>query len=677
MTLSTLRANFGFILLWCFAVACCLGGDAEAQRVFTVAGGAVGDGGPATSAAFANPHYIAEDRNGNLYISDEFNHRIRRVDVAGNITTVAGTGISGYSGDGGPAKSAMLSFPIGMVMDTRGNLLIADNGTSRVRQIDRHGIITTIAGNGTAGYSGDGGPATAASLNQPWGLAVDDLGNLYISDRSNEVIRKVDRSGIIHTVAGNGTAGFSGDGGPATSASLNLPTGLALDGAGNLYIADSSNYRIRVVNTAGTITTIAGNGSGSGCTGDGGPATLAPIGFSEGVEISGGSLLIATGSCSRVRAVDLGTQIITTIAGSSSGFNGDGNSLLFTEFDGPTGLLPDASGNLVIAERSNARVRKLDFAAQTVVTIAGGYIGDGGPGTAGSLNLPNALNFDMTGNLYIADQHNHRVRKVDSSGVITTFAGTGISGKSGDGGPAILATLDLPQAVAADSAGNVFIADAVGSVLRRVNTRGIISSIPHIFAFITSLAADSAGNLYAADSGTCVIWKRAPTGSLSIVAGVPFQCGYNGDGIQASRAWLSPNAVAADSNGNIFIADYYNSRVRKVTPAGLISTVVGTGACGFSGDGGPAASAMVCPFSVALDSKGNLFIADLDNARIREVNRLGTIQTLAGTGSFAGYNGNGLPAKQTNFDYPAALAVSPSDALYVDDLLQYRVRKIQ
>jgi sugar lactone lactonase YvrE len=665
----------------CCAVTVLLGQAAMAQKkVFTVAGGAVRDGGPATDAALNHAEYTAYDKQGNLYIADHFAHRIRKVNKNGIISTIAGNGISGYSGDGGPAKSAMVSFPTGLVIDGSGNIWFSDNGNNRVRKIDGNGVINTVAGNGTAGYSGDGGPATSAELNSPWGLAVVG-GKLYIADFANNVVRRVKASGIINTVAGNGTAGFSGDGGRAKKASLNLPIAVVAQASGVFYVADLQNRRVRQVDGSGIITTFAGNGS-SGCTGDGGLATAAAIGSPNGLEIGGGSLLIATSSCGRVRAVDLTNNTISTMAGSTAGFNGDGHPPLSTQFLSPHGLEFDASGELTIVDTGNNRVRKLDSGTQTVLTIAGGFIGDGGSASASSLHLPLGIGFDPSGDLFIADSDNQRIRKVDGGGSISTPVGTGFTGYTGDGGPATQATLLLPQAVAADSAGNIFLVDQAGSVLRKVDGGGTINSLPNpepYTYYMTSLVADSSGNVYAADVGGCVVWKITPADVATIVAGIQYECGFNGDGIPATQAMLSgPWGVAVDAKGRIYIADYASNRVRKINAAGIINTLAGNDNCAFGGDGGKAKNATLCsPQGVAVAANGSVYIADTGNARVRVVNPSGVIQTLAGTGSFQGYNGDGLAAKKTNLDYLAAVAVSPDGVVYLVDEIQARVRKIE
>jgi trimeric autotransporter adhesin len=680
-----MRSMISRLLILVWTTGLLLAGLPQAQAqltVTTVAGGAVKDGGPATAAPLTLPRFAAYDKAGNLYIADDWAHRIRKVNQSGVISTIAGNGISGFSGDGGPAKSALVSFPTGITIDGQGNILFTDQGNYRVRRIDPQGIITTIAGTGVIGYTGDGGPAINATFNSMYGLAVDRLGNIYICDEGNNVIRKVDLTGTITTVAGNGTAGFSGDGGPAISASLDFPYAVLPDASGNFYISDYLNDRVRKVNTKQIIKTVVGNGS-SGCTGDGGPATSAAIGGPRGLLLSGGNLLVAGGGCSKIRTVALSTQIINSVAGSTTGYDGDGNPPLSTRFYGESALLLDKSGNLVIVDRGNDRVRVLTTATQLVTSIVGGYTGDGGKGTASALDFPQGINFDHSGNLYIADDYAHRIRKVTPGGIISTFAGSGISGYTGDGGPATSATLNFPEAMAADSRGNVYISDQFGIVLRKVNGSGIISTSPASGFFgLFGLATDASGNVYGADAFACVVWKISPNGTVTTFAGdsVTFQCGYNGDNIPAAQALLNgPNAVALDSAGNVYIADEFNNRIRVVSASnGNITTLAGNGTCGFSGDGGPANLAMICDASgVATDTSGNVFIADLGNGRVRSVNSSQIIQTIAGTGSFAGYNGNGLPALQTNLDAVYEIAVNPAGVVYWSDYVQYRVRKAQ
>jgi myo-inositol-hexaphosphate 3-phosphohydrolase len=335
------------------------------------------------------------------------------------ITTVAGTGgVSGFSGDGGPATSARMRGPRTMEADSAGNLYITDTENHRVRKVSPSGIITTLAGTGTAGYSGDGGPATAARLRDPHGVAVDGAGNVYIADSPNQRIRKVSPSGIITTVAGTGTSGFNGDGIQATAARLNYPKGVEVGPDGALYIGDANNHRVRRVDlSTGVITTVAGSGT-RGSTGDGGPATAARLNTPRNVAFAG-------------------------------------------------------NGDLYIADDQNYKVRRVDAVTKTISTVAGtgvrGYSGDGGAATAARLNLVRDVAVDGAGNLYIADELNHRIRWVDTSGIIRTFAGTGVRGFSGDGGPATSARIRAPRGVAVDPSGRVLIGDTGNHVIRRVS----------------------------------------------------------------------------------------------------------------------------------------------------------------------------------------------------------------
>ena len=592
-----------------------------------------GDGGAATAAGLANPSGVAVDLAGNLYIADRNNNRIRKVDSSGTITTVAGTGTSGFSGDGGAATAAGMSA-YGIAVDAEGNLYIADRNNNRIRKVDSSGTVTTVAGNGSLGFAGDGGAATAAGMSA-YGVAVDAAENLYIADSSNRRIRKVDSGGMITTLAGNGSLGFAGDGGAATAAGMN-PVGVAADAAGNLYIADLSNQRIRKVDAGGTITTVAGNGT-AGYSGDGGAATAAGMSVYGIAVDAAGNLYIVDSSNQRIRKVDaVGT--ITTVAGNGvTTFSGEGGAATAARLFNPFGVAADAAGNLYIADSSNQRVRKVD-AAGTITTVAGsgvfGFSGDGGAATAAGVN-PYRIAVDAAGNLYIADQGNHRIRRVDAAGTITTVAGSGAFGFSGDGGAATAARLFNPSGVAVDATGNLYIADTNNQRIRKVHAGGTITTV--------------AGN-----------------GTL----------GFSGDGGVATAARLAnPFGVAVDAAGNLYVADTSNRRIRKVDAAGMITTVAGNGSLGFSGDGGSATTASLGgPSDVAVDAAGNLYIADRGNRRIRQVDAGGTITSVAGNGT-VGYSGDGGAATAASFADPVAVAVEAAGNLYIADLTNQRIRR--
>jgi sugar lactone lactonase YvrE len=329
------------------------------------------------------------------------------------ISTVAGSGTAGFCGNGSPATSACLNFPIGVAVDGNNSLFIADTFNNRVRQFKSPGAITTVAGTGTPSFCGDRGPATSACLNAPEAVALDEGGNLFIADTFNHRIRRVGSSDTVTTVAGNGTADFCGDNSAATSACLNFPHGVAADGDGSLFIADTFNHRIRRI-TKGTISTIAGTGTPGFC-GDTGPAISACLQF-------------------------------------------------------PVAVVVDSKGDLLVTDLGNQRIRRIHRG--TITTVAGngamGFCGDGGPAVNACLSSPVGIAVDTGGNLFIADTNNHRIRQVDISGTIYTVAGNGTPGFCGDGGPAISACLSGPTGVALDN-NDLFIADQQNSRIRRVH----------------------------------------------------------------------------------------------------------------------------------------------------------------------------------------------------------------
>jgi sugar lactone lactonase YvrE len=349
-------------------------------------------------------------------------------------------------------------------------------------------IISTYAGNGygqgtgtTGGYTGDGGPATSAELFFPYGVAFDGKGNLYIGDQGNMVVRKVTPGGIISTVAGTGQQGFSGDSGLAVSAKLNNPTGLAFDSAGNMYICDSYNFRVRKVDTFGIITTIAGTGSWS-YSGDGGPATSAGLSNVSGVVFGrGGNLFLVDGNNYRIRKIN-SAGIISTVAGNGAqGYSGDGGPATSASLNQLGAITLDSKGNMYIADFENHRVRKVDTAG-IIITIAGNgnnaFSGDGGPAINAEVNYPSGITVDRMNNIYISDQGN-RVRKIDTLGIITTIVGVGGYGYTGDGGAATSAKLDHPQDLAFDTIGNLYIADLWNNKIRTVTNVAGVTLLPH------------------------------------------------------------------------------------------------------------------------------------------------------------------------------------------------------
>jgi uncharacterized protein (TIGR03437 family) len=666
-------------------------------------------GRPATAAHLVNPNYIAFDAQGNLYFSDSGLAIVLKVSTSGVISVVAGTGLSTGGGDGGLAVGASLGYPMGLAFDSAGNLYIAERDASDVRKVDTNGIITTVVGTGgQGGFSGDGGPATKALIQGPAGIAVDSSGNLYIADNGNNRIRMVTAStGIITTIAGSSTTGFAGDGGPATKATFLLPTGIAVDSSGNVYIADTYNHVIRKINTSGIISTVAGSHQG-GYGGDNGPATKAELAAPQGVTLdASGNLYIADSSNQRIRRVDT-NGIITTIAGTgTAGFSGDGALATGATFGNPVGVAVDASGAVYVADLNNGRVRR--FVVGGAITTFGGTVtsvGDGGPSIQSRLNRPASVAVDSSANLYIADPTANRVRKVTPSGTIITLAGNGQTGYGGDNGPSSAAMLSAANSVAVDSTGNVYIADAGNGRIRRVNaTTGIITTFagggsgtytgpgtggdggPATAAslgFPLQVAVDGAGNVYFVDAvfsntnpNSLSVRRVTTDGKINTWAGGSTASGFSGDGGPPLQAQFSPSInIAAGNDGSLYIADINNYRVRKVDPAGAtINTIAGNGQATDSGNGGPAISAgLNFPWAVLADAAGNLYIGE--SSAVRKVSPGGIISAYAGGGG-GGFSGDGGPATAASLAVVAGLALDSGNNLYIADLGNRRIRQVQ
>jgi uncharacterized protein (TIGR03437 family) len=687
---------------------------AQQYSVSTVAGGAP----PATPVAALNisigqPKKLAIS-GANVYFSS--GNSVFKIDASGTLTLIAGNGRPGFSGDGGSAVNAQLNAPQGLALDSGGNIYIADSQNNRVRKVSTSGTITTFAGDGTVNppnFWGDAGPATAASLHLPTGLAIDSAGNVYIAVSNDHTVRIVTTDGIINIFAGAGYQGYYGDYaadtigsvttvtnvGTATTAGLSNPQDVAIGPNNTIVIADTGNGAIRSVTLtktsigpAGTISTISGSG-GIGLSGDGtaiGLAMLAP--FSLAAD-SSGNIYIAEFGTNRIRKLDTKGNIATAIGDGNQGFAGDGGAPNKVEMYLPTGVAVDSAGNIYFADSNNNRVRKLS--GSTVGTIAGNGLlsrsGDGGPATSAQLNAPLGVALDNSGNLYIADTGNNQVRKVTASGVISTVAGTGTAGSTGDGGAATAAQLNAPQGLAVDAAGNLYIADVQNHKVRKVSG-GTITTVAGSgtagfggdggaapsaqLNLPIGVAVDASNNLYIAEFGNNRVRKVAGSGNISTLAGTGVN-GYSGDGAQATSAQLNgPQAVAVDSTGNVYIGDAANNRIRKVAANGVITTFAGTGAGGFSGDGGAATSAQVAnPVALAVDSVGNVYVSD-GSLRIRKIFVSGVISTVAG-GSTRGYFGDGGAATSAGLNGPSGLAVNSAGSIWFADTRNNAVRLLQ
>lgn len=724
----------------------------SSNTIITVAGGAAGQNqGNGNQFNVCAQNKIIGGFGGYSYLNSC--GEIFAVSLNGQVTPVVGTGVTGYSGDGGPATNAQIASGASGFLDSTGNLYIADAGNDRIRVVNMQstpitvqgvtiapGTIQTVAGNGTAGYNSDNIPATSAELNLPSSVVVNSAGNIFIADEDNYRIREVS-AGVITTIAGTGTSGYAGDNGPATSAEINLVTSLALDSSGNIYLADSGNQRVRVINrqtsfiviqtvgiSAGGIATIAGNGTASYTTGT--VAISSPLNNPVGVFVdTSNNVFISDENNERVREVSSGT--ISTVAGNGTAGYSSGLAATSAGLSNPTSLYVATSGDVFFSDLSG--VHEVVVATGILETVLGnsafGYSGDNGPATSAQMFSPQGVAVDGSGNIVIADAGNYRLRKVNgATGVITTIAGNGTASSSGDNGLATSATVLPSFALAIDHSGNIFFgersyatgAPVTGRVREIVAATGDIMTVagtgtngvngdggPATSAQIsqpTGIALDTAGNLYltggnANNTGARVrVVNRQATnlvingitilpGDIQTVAGTGVP-GYAGDGGSAISAQFNNiMGVAVDAHGNIYVADTTNARIRvintqstTITVAGVsiapgtVQTVAGSGVSGFGGDGGSATAALITVDGLVLDGSGNIFFVD-GRFHVREVvNSTGIIQTVAGFAS--GFSGDGGPATSAELNVPIELAIDASGHLYVSDEDNARIRMI-
>lgn len=674
---------FGFLLF---------GASVWAQQyvISTIAGGAP----PATPAIAAatsigDPTRLATDAAGNVYFGSL--HSVFKVDTGGTLTRFAGSGRAGNSGDGGPATAAQLNFAMGIATDAAGNVFVADRDASVVRKITADGVITTVAGSGTQGFAGDGGSATSAQIDGPFGVAVDAAGNLYIADTNNHVVRQVSPNGTISTVAGTGTRGFLGDGGAARDAWLDGPQAVALDAAGNLYIADTFNGRIRRVGTDGVISTVAGRGSIGIFGGDDGPAKNGALSLPTDVAVDrDGKLYIADFGNSKIRLVTNG--IITTVAGKFTGApRTEGQAAVNARLGGPTGVTVDRSGTIYFVEAGIGSSTGLAVGGYKVwkvspagllTTLAGNGIPnfsrDGTLATAAQLNSPSGVAVGASGVLYISDTQNQRVRAVAPGSAIATLAGSGVPGFNGEIESPRTALLNRPVGVAADAQGNWYVADTANNRVRKVQPGGNLITIAgngNASYFgddglatrgsvnqPEGVAVDAAGNVYIADTLDHAVRMVTPDGVINTLAGTGTP-GYSGDGGPANRARLNrPRGVAVDAGGNVYVADTGNNQVRRIDRLGTIETV----------DTGGALSD---PRGVAVDGAGNLYIADTGNRSVRRLSPGALLTTIAGNGTCC-YSGDGGLAVNARLNQPWGVAVDATGNVYVADPANDAVRML-
>lgn len=642
---------------------------ADTALTFTTLAGSPGSvvnsiDGTGSAAQFYAPRGIAVDSTGTVYVADSSNHTIRKVTAAGVVTTLAGSAGSAGSTTATPTQ---FSEPFGVAVDSSGTVFVADTNNNAIRKISAAGVVTVLAGGGGQGTTD--GTGTAAKFREPHGVALDSGGNVYVTDYMNHTVRKVTPAGVVTTIAGSAdNAGLAN--GQGTAAQFKSLQGIAVDSAGNVYVADAGNRAIRKISSSGLVTTLA---DGAGTFGDIRGITLD----------SDGNVYVADFNANVIWKVTP-AGVITVFAGSPP-TAGSADGTTSARFNAPSGIALDSAKNLYVADTLNNTVRKISSGGTvtTLAGLAGRSSSLDGKGTTARFEDPYAVAADGAGNVYVADATDHSIRKISADGTVTTLAGkAGTFGSSdGSGTSALFRT---PRGIAADSAGNVYVADTGNKTVRKITAAGVVSTLAGLagqggstngigtaarFGSPYGVAVDTAGNVYVMDTeGT--LRKITAAGVVTTLAGTAGANGFT-DGTGTAARFSVPFDLAVDSAGNVYVCDHGNHAIRKVTPAGVVTTLAGSGTAG-KADGNGRAASFKFPAGIAVDSSGYVFVADTDNQVIRRISPAGDVTTVAGSGSLGSADGVGTAA---SFYNPKDVAVDAGGNLYVADEANHTIRK--
>ncbi len=672
-----------------------------AYHFTTFAGAAVGADGTGKQALFDKPNSTATDSAGNVYVADFNHHVVRKITPAGVVTTIAGFAGDGEVGDrDGTGVDARLFFPTGIALDSTGNIYVTEQQGYTVRKITPAGVVSTLAGTFAAPGSADG-IGSSARFYYPCGIAVDSAGNVYVSEILNQTIRKITPAGVVSTIAGATAVNGSTDG-PGAVARFSNPADLAIDNTGNLYVADNLNSTIRKIVLGSsvrdiTVSTFAGTAGVVGNTD--GTGAAASFNGPYGLSVDGaGNIYVADTFNHTIRKIN-SARVVTTFAGTAGVYGAADGTGSVARFNTPTDITVNSAGTLLyVADYGNNEIRKIT-SSRVVSTFAGwvnnppggvGYVD--GTGRAARFGQPNGIAVAGT-TVYVSDADN-TIRKITSGGVVTTLAGTpGVAG--GADGTGAAAKFDSPSGIAADSKGNVYVADLNNCTIRKiVAATGAVTTLAGTaraqgyvdgtgpaarFTFPFAVAVDSAGStVYVSDSFNQVVRRiNVSTGAVTTLAGYqPDGPVQDVDGIGSNARLNYPGGIAVDKNGNVYVAEETASTVRKITPGGVVTTLAGTftpnGNYDGSADGTGAAARFYCPWGIAVDAKGTLYLADWGNYTIRKITSAGVVTTLGGAPLSNGMND--ATGSGARFYLPAGIGVDATGKIYIADSWNSEIR---
>jgi hypothetical protein len=646
-----------------------------------------GNGSSGGVSVFNTPSGLAVNSAGTVYVTDSGNSMVRAISSSGVVTTLAGmVGQPGIADGTGTGASFVL--PVGPAIDSAGNVYVADYNSATIRKITPAGVVTTLAGLASNGGTVDG-TGTAARFFKPSSVAVDSGGNLYVADSGNHTIRKITPAGVVTTLAGAaGILGFADADTDPTKARFTEPRGVAVDSAGNVYVADTGNNTIRKITAAGKVTTVAGLTGTFGSTDATGGA--ARFNFPNALTVDGsGNIYVADELNDAIRKVTPG-GVVTTLAGMPSTADRVDGTGSAARFNSPTGVAADAAGNIYVADMNNSLIRKVTPAG-VVTTIAGaGGVKGAQDGSSYSLNPsllynPSGTAVDASGNVYVADTGNNMIRRIAAGAVATLAGNAGSQGWVDGSGSA--ASFNAPGGLATGPGGNIYVADSSNHLIRVVTPAGAVTALAGTggtsgsadgtgtsarFSFPSGVAVDGGGTAYVADYNNHTIRKIAPGGAVTTLAGTAGVAG-SANGVGTGAAFNFPRSVAVDASGNVYVADSGNHTIRKIAPGGLVVTLAGTAGASGSADGTGGAARFNGPGGVAVDSAGVVYVADTNNNTIRQISLAGVVTTLGGVAGSAGIlDGEGAAAL---FNHPTGVAVDAAGNLYVADNRSHTIRK--